>query len=149
VQSIEIARFVDLSAATLYEILALRAQVFVVEQECAYLDVDGRDVEPGTLHLFVRDAGDASVSAYLRILTELNDVRKIGRVVTAAPARGSGVAGALMREALRQCGAAEALLDAQSPLVAWYEAFGFTVAGTEFLEDGIKHVPMRLGKQTG
>jgi ElaA protein len=142
----EVARFVDLSAATLYEILALRAQVFVVEQACAYLDVDGRDREPGTLHVFVRDrrSRDGGVVAYLRILREPDGTRKIGRVVATPAVRGVGVAGALMHEALAHVGREEdVVLDAQAPLAGWYAAFGFEVAGAEFLEDGIPHVPMR------
>ena len=141
---VEIARFRDLAAATLYEILELRAQVFVVEQACAYLDVDGRDTEPGTLHLFVRDGDRGGLLAYLRILEEAGDVRKIGRVVAAPVARGTGAAGDVMRAALAQCGSAEVVLDAQAPLAGWYEAFGFVAAGPEFLEDDIPHIPMRL-----
>ncbi len=141
---IEIARFTDLSAATLYEILALRAQVFVVEQECAYLDVDGRDREDGTLHVWTSGAtGTGAIAAYLRVLVEPGGARKIGRVVAAPAARGTGVATALLRAALDQCGDADVVLDAQAPLVAWYETFGFAVAGEPFLEDGIPHVPMR------
>ncbi|HEY3830677.1 MAG TPA: GNAT family N-acetyltransferase [Acidimicrobiia bacterium] len=140
---VEIARFRDLSAATLYEILALRAQVFVVEQACAYLDVDGRDIEPGTLHLFARAGDDGALLAYLRILEEPGNVRKIGRVVAAPAARGTGVAGDVMRVALAQCGPAEVVLDAQAPLAPWYGAFGFVAAGPEFLEDDIPHIPMR------
>ncbi len=142
---IEIARFVDLSAATLHDILALRAQVFVVEQHCAYLDIDGRDAEPETLHLFVRR--ERGIEAYARLLTQADGTRKIGRVVAAPSARGTGVAAGVVRAALEQCGAAEAVvLDAQAPLVPWYGDLGFTVAGDEFLEDGIPHVPMRLSR---
>jgi ElaA protein len=142
VAPVEIARFVDLSAATLYEILTLRAQVFVVEQACAYLDVDGRDVEPDTLHLFVR--GDDGVRAYARVLRQPDGTRKIGRVVAATAARGSGVAAEVMAAALAQCGDGEVVLDAQAPLANWYAAFGFVPDGAEFLEDDIPHLPMRL-----
>jgi ElaA protein len=148
---VEIARFVDLSAATLYEILELRARVFVVEQECAYLDVDGRDVEPDTLHLFARadaprDASHRAIRAYARVLREHDGARKIGRVVAAPEARGSGVAADVMRAALAQCGDDEVVLDAQAPLAGWYGAFGFAIDGEEFLEDGIPHLPMRLAR---
>ena len=138
---VEIARFVDLSAATLYEILALRAEVFVVEQQCAYLDVDGRDTEPTTLHLFVQ--GDRGLRAYARVLSESGGTRKIGRVVASPAARGTGVAADVVREALCQCGDADVVLDAQAPLAGWYQQFGFAVAGEEFLEDGIPHLPMQ------
>jgi ElaA protein len=141
---VELARFVDLSAATLYDILRLRAEVFVVEQTCAYLDVDGRDTEPDTLHLFVR--GDHGVHAYARVLRQPDGARKIGRVVAAPAARGSGVAAEVMAAALAQCGDDDVVLDAQAPLANWYAAFGFVPDGPEFLEDDIPHLPMRLAR---
>lgn len=142
--AIEIARFVDLAAATLYEILALRAEVFVVEQACAYLDIDGRDTETTTLHLFVRDDDQRdTVVAYLRVLCEPDGTRKIGRVVTAPGARSRGLAAKLVTEAVAQAASADVVIDAQAQLEQWYAGFGFVVDGEPFLEDGIAHVPMR------
>jgi ElaA protein len=68
---------------------------------------------------------------------------RIGRVATAATARREGLATLLVRRALELAGDRDAVLDAQSPLAGWYAGFGFTVAGEEFVEDGIPHVPMR------
>ena len=83
----------------LYDVLALRVAVFVVEQDCAYLELDGRDTEPDALHWWSRD--DAGVlTASLRVLVEPGVGHRIGRVVTAPAARGSGAGTALMRAAL-------------------------------------------------
>lgn len=139
------AAFADLDAPTLYAILRLRSEVFVVEQDCVYLDPDGRDAEPGAIHLWASDDSGAVV-ATLRLLTDENGVRRIGRVATAQAARGSGVAGALMTRALELAGEAAVVLDAQSYLVDWYGRFGFTATGPEYLEDGIPHVPMRRSR---
>jgi len=136
---LRIAAFAELDAGTLYELLKLRAEVFVVEQECAYLDLDGRDPEPGTRHLWFSDA--AGVTTYLRILDD-GDVQRIGRVVTAARARGAGLAGRLLLEALTVIGDRPIVLDAQAHLVGFYGRYGFQQTGPEYLEDGIPHIPM-------
>ena len=134
------ASFRDLDTTTLYAILKLRADVFVVEQECAYGDLDGRDDEPGTRHLWF--ARDGEVRAYLRVLSD-GDVERIGRVVTAKSARGAGLAGRLMTEALRVVGNRPSVLDAQAHLADFYARYGYRPTGPEFLEDGIPHLPMR------
>jgi ElaA protein len=136
---LRVASFRDLDTTTLYKILKLRSEVFVVEQECAYLDPDGRDDEPGTRHVWC-ERGD-EVTAYLRILAD-DGVERIGRVVTAPAARGTGLAGRLMTEALAVIGNRPAVLDAQAHLTGFYARHGFAPAGPEFLEDGIPHVPM-------
>lgn len=131
--------FRDLDVATLYAILKLRSDVFVVEQKCVYPDLDGRDTEPGTRHVwFTRDG---QVQAYLRILDDGRHQR-IGRVVTATGARGAGLAGRLVTEALAIIGDRPSVLDAQAHLAGFYARFGFEPTGPEFLEDGIPHIPM-------
>jgi ElaA protein len=132
----------ELDAVTLYRILQLRVDVFVVEQACPYRELDGRDLEPSARHFWV-SSGD-EVAATLRVLTDPDGRRRIGRVATASGFRGQGLAAALMSAALSQTGAADVVLDAQTYLSGWYERFGFVVAGAEFVEDGIPHVPMRL-----
>ncbi|GAA0456340.1 ElaA protein [Paractinoplanes deccanensis] len=134
------ASFRDLDTTTLYAILKLRADVFVAEQECAYADPDGRDTEPGTRHVWV--SHDGEVRAYLRILDD-GDVQRIGRVVTAKSARGAGLAGRLMAEALTVIGNRPSVLHAQAYASGFYAKFGYRQTGPEFLEDGIPHVPMR------
>ncbi|MBB2942401.1 ElaA protein [Actinoplanes lutulentus] len=136
---LRVASFRDLDTTTLYAILRLRADVFVVEQNCAYPDLDGRDDEPGTRHLwFTRDG---KIRAYLRILAD-DDAERIGRVVTAPDARGQGLAGRLLTEALTVIGNRPSALHAQAHLAHFYAKFGFAQTGPEYLEDGIPHIPM-------
>jgi ElaA protein len=136
---LRVASFRDLTATTLYAILKLRCDVFVVEQKCFYADLDGRDTEDGTRHVWLA-RGD-EILAYLRILND-HRVERIGRVVVAPGARGAGHAGRLMDEAVRIVGNRPCVLDAQSHLVDFYARFGYQQTGPEFLEDGIPHVPM-------
>ncbi|MFZ7086959.1 GNAT family N-acetyltransferase [Curtobacterium sp. RRHDQ10] len=131
----------DLDAVTLHAILRLRQDVFVVEQGCAYPDIDGRDVEPTTVQFW---AGSDGVDATLRVLREPDDTERIGRVATAASARGAGLAGELMRAAIASCRSGSIALDAQAHLEDWYGRFGFVRSGEGFLEDGIPHLPMTL-----
>jgi ElaA protein len=133
------ATFAELDPRTAYLLWQLRESVFVVEQTCAYLELDGRDLEPGTRHVWVAD-GDRPV-AYLRVLDDPGCAR-IGRVLVAVSHRGRGLAAQLMDAALAGLDGRPVRLDAQSYLVDWYARFGFTAAGEEFLEDGIPHVPM-------
>ena len=133
------ASFQDLEIRTLYALLRLRNEVFVVEQECHYQDLDGRDDEPGTRHLWI-SRGD-EIRAYLRILDD-GDVQRIGRVVTARNARGAGLAGRLMNEALTIIGNRPSVLDAQAHLAGFYARYGYRPTGPEFVEDGIPHLPM-------
>lgn len=133
----------DISAADLYDALRLRAEVFVVEQVCAYLDPDGRDLEPGTIHLWV-STPDGAMAAYVRVLSEPAGGHRIGRVVTDPAHRGRRLAGRLIDHALTFA-SRPVVLDAQSHLVHVYARHGFEPAGEEFVEDGIAHTPMRLG----
>jgi ElaA protein len=136
--------FTELEPATLYAVLRLRQDVFVVEQKCPYPDLDGRDAEPATRHLWLGPAENpADPQSYLRILTEPDGAARIGRVCTALAARGLGLSRRLMAGALERTGDRPCVLDAQSYLVDFYGSFGFEPAGPEFVEDGIPHVPMR------
>ena len=129
-----------LTAPQLYALLRLRAEVFVVEQECAYLDPDGRDLEPSTRHLWV-EGSDGEVVACVRVVGNA-----IGRVVTALSHRSRGLGAELMKRAVEGAAPAGAVhLNAQAHLAGWYEALGFVVDGEEFVEDGIPHVPMVRG----
>jgi ElaA protein len=142
VLTLRCARFDELDAPTLYALLRLRIDVFVVEQACPYPELDGRDREPETRHCWVTE--DEQVVTCLRILREADGTTRIGRVATAAHARGRGHARRLVAHALAGvCG--PVVLDAQAYLVDFYAQFRFTPTGPEFLEDGIPHVPMRRG----
>lgn len=135
-----VSGFDGLDARTAYDVWRLRQDVFVVEQECAYPDLDGRDLDPTTRHVLLRE-GDALVG-YLRILDD-RDHARIGRVVLTRAARGRGLADGLMRAALDDIGDRDVVLDAQAPLAGWYASYGFEITGPEFLDDGIPHLPMR------
>jgi ElaA protein len=131
---------VEIPAATLYRLMMLRQDVFVVEQEAAYPDLDGRDLETSALLFWVED--DDQILATLRVLTDPAE-RRIGRVATAASARGRGLAAELMTRAIDACGSAPIVVDAQAQLEGWYARFGFARSGPNFVEDGIPHIPMR------
>jgi ElaA protein len=140
--------FGDLSGGEVYELMALRQRVFVVEQDCIFQDADGRD--PAAWHLLGRIADESGkrLVAYARIFEA--GVRyaemSIGRIVSAPEVRGSGVGRAIVREAMRRC--AELWPDqpirigAQRRLEQFYEGFGFSAAGEPYLEDGIEHIDM-------
>jgi len=167
---LHVARFSELDIVTLYAILRLRNDVFVVEQDCAYSDVDGRDVEPGTRHIWLTatdgvaatkpepgarprttETGDAGTTdtlphilAYLRILDDPDGAARIGRVCVARDARRGGHAATVMAAALELIGTGrDTVLDAQAYATRLYEDAGFVRDGEEFLEDGIMHVTMR------
>lgn len=133
----------EMSPRELYDVLALRVAVFVVEQECAYAELDGRDREPGAVHWWSRD-DDGALTAYLRVLDEPGGGHRIGRVVTAPTARGTGAGAALMRAALATL-PGPVVLGAQVRVRGFYERLGFDVCGPEYDEDGIPHVPMLRG----
>jgi ElaA protein len=140
-----VAALGDMDSLTLYGLLRLRVDVFVVEQACRYAELDGRDSDPATVHMWLEgDAPDRPV-AYLRILDEPEGCARIGRVAVARDARGAGLAARLVEAALNRIGDRPCVLDAQSHLVGFYERFGFVATGPEFVEDGIPHVPMRRG----
>ena len=131
----------DLAPRTAYDVWRLRQQVFVVEQDCPYPDLDGRDLEEATRHVVLLDEDDRVVGT-LRVLDDGGWAR-IGRVVVAPAARGRGLAALLMDEAMALCGDREVRLDAQTGLTGFYAGYGFEVTGPEFDEDGVMHVPMR------
>jgi len=134
------AAFTELDPRTLYALLKLRSDVFVVEQACAYPELDGRDTEPTAEHRWF-EADDGRPLAYLRLLDEDGGAVRVGRVVTAPDARGRGLARELVAGVLADH--ADVRADAQSHLRDWYEALGFEVVGDEYVEDGIPHLPMR------
>jgi ElaA protein len=139
--TVRAVRGADLTTAALYGLLRLRVDVFVVEQRCAYAELDGRDLDPGTVHLVIGPV-DAPL-AYLRLLTEPGGERRIGRVCTAPAARNRGLGRRLLAAALRVAGDAPCVLDAQEHLTALYGGLGFVPSGPGYDWDGVPHVPMR------
>lgn len=131
----------DLDAEDFYRMLRLRVDVFVVEQQCPYPELDGRDLEGSTRHFWI-DSADGYVLGYIRLLEEPDGTYRIGRVCTAKNARGMGLGRKLMRAAVAEIQRAPAVLSAQSNAVGFYRSFGFVEAGEEYVEDGIPHVDM-------
>ena len=136
--------FAELTPFEVYDLARLRVDVFVVEQECAYPELDGRDVEPATVHLWFEAEGPAGpeIVATIRVLDD-GDSRVIGRVATATEFRGRRLAERLIEEGIALCGPVPITLGAQAHLESWYERFGFRRSGPGYVEDGIPHVPMR------
>jgi ElaA protein len=143
----ELRRFEDLNGDEIYEVLALRQAIFVVEQRCAYLDADGRD-RCGH-HLLGRDESGRLI-AYLRILdpgSRFNEP-SIGRVVIHPEHRGKGLGNILMREGMRECRrlfpGQSIRISAQQYLRQFYEHLGFVCVGdgNPVDEDGIPHIQM-------
>jgi ElaA protein len=135
----------EMDPATLYRLLALRVDVFVVEQDCSYRELDGRDLEPATRLVWVERDGE--VLATLRVLHEPDGTARIGRVATASTARGEGLAATMMERALALTEGVDVELHAQTYLTSWYERFGFERIGADFLDDGILHTPMRRARR--
>lgn len=138
--------FDGLSVRQLHDLLRLRSEVFVVEQNCVFLEIDGLD--PKTWHL-LGSADDGQLLAYTRLIppgVKAPDAL-IGRVVTSPAARGGGTGRALMAESIARC---EQLwpnhaitLHAQAHLERFYGSFGFVQSGEPYIEDGIPHIEMR------
>ena len=137
--------FQELTPDELYDILALRQTVFVVEQNCAYLDADGWDRR--SRHLYRRDAGGLMV-AYLRLVEPGVKYAEpsIGRVITHPSVRRTGLGRELMAEGLRGADehypGAGVRIGAQKWAERFYRSLGFESVGHEFIEDDIPHVEM-------
>ncbi|WP_250444509.1 GNAT family N-acetyltransferase [Actinotalea sp. C106] len=139
--TIETRTATQITAAELYPLLQLRVDVFVVEQECPYPDLDGQDLLPDTLQVWAHE--DGAVLGCIRVLRAGSGTPSIGRVVTSPAARGRGVAGQLLEEGIALCGPTATIhLGAQAHLEQWYGRYGFVRAGENYAEDGIPHVPM-------
>lgn len=133
------APFADLSGHEVYGLCKLRVDVFVVEQNCAYPELDGADEDAATVHFW--HAEDGAVVSTLRLLRTENETR-IGRVCTAASARGRGLSAQLMTAAIEHAGGADIVIGAQAHLEKWYSGFGFERSGPNYTEDSIPHLPM-------
>ncbi|KZL21448.1 putative acyltransferase [Pseudovibrio axinellae] len=146
-QVLELRDFNEFSAEQLYCLLKLRCEVFIVEQDCAYPDIDGLD--PVAKHVLLSD-GVGSILGALRILMkeEGGKVYKIGRVVVAKNARGQGIARKLMNAAMAYCATTDSEarleLQAQAYLQDFYGQLGFYAISEVYPEDDIPHVDMRL-----
>ncbi len=143
------SRFDELAPGELYAVLQLRQMVFVVEQNCPYLDADGLDADAWHLRgWFPTGEGGEMLAAYVRILPPGVKYAEpsIGRVVTHPQLRRSGLGKQLMREAIRRVESVApgmaVRIEAQCYLQRFYEEFGFAVDSAPYDEDGILHVEM-------
>jgi ElaA protein len=140
--------FKDLTVYELYDILALRLEVFCVEQNCPYQDADGKDLEGW--HLMGKNTEGVLV-AYTRLLPKgisYENYASIGRVVNSPKVRGMGYGKILMTESIAQMKKLfpnePVKIGAQSYLLQFYQSLGFESTGEEYLEDGIPHTSMIL-----
>lgn len=142
-----IKKFDDLTVQELYDCMALRFEVFVIEQTCLYQDIDGKD--QASYHLMCRDE-NGKLQGYLRILDAgvSYDEVSIGRVVVGSEARATGLGRLIMTEAIEFIRAVyhqEAIrISAQAYLLKFYKSLGFEAVSEEYLEDDIPHVEMLM-----
>ncbi|MEE1053620.1 MAG: GNAT family N-acetyltransferase [Acutalibacteraceae bacterium] len=139
-----VKRFNELTPDELYDILKLRVSVFVVEQNCPYMELD--DLDKSALHIYLKD--EDGIQAYLRVMdkSQEREYVSIGRVI--AVKRRCGLGSKVLTEGIKQAteifGAKEIYLEAQTYAKGLYEKQGFKQISEEFLEDGIPHIKMIL-----
>ncbi len=141
-----VKKFSELTIDELYELLRLRSEVFVVEQNCVYQDIDNKD----QLALHILGISEQRLVAYTRCFPPgiYFEQAAIGRVLVADSARGSGLGHSIMEASLaaikKRFNTTTVKLSAQTYLKEFYTAHGFTEIGEEYLEDGIPHIAMLL-----
>jgi len=139
------AGFDELSGKQIYAILQARNEVFAVEQNCVYPDMD--DIDFTSLHVMAW-TGESKIAAYLRITAPNTCYPEpsLGRVITTAAFRGQGIGRQLMFEGLKQLNVRYPMqairINAQAHLQDFYRSFGFNCVSEEYLEDGIAHLEM-------
>jgi len=143
--------FAELDTHELLAIMKLRVDVFVVEQACAYAEIDHHDNAPETIHLLGWDnQSEKTLAAYCRAMpnSQKQEVR-IGRVVVNPAHRRRGIAKEMMLELFSSLRALEydLALSAQTTVVEFYNSLGFVIESAEYVEDGIPHVDMRRPRE--
>ncbi|MFD0863188.1 GNAT family N-acetyltransferase [Sungkyunkwania multivorans] len=139
-----VKKFEELSLDELYQIMKLRSEVFVVEQDCVYLDLDDKDGK--ALHIF--GVGGGKIRAYARLFNKGTyfDQASLGRVVVPYEDRNYGYGHELIEECIKAIrsnyGTTEIKISAQTYLRKFYESHRFQKVGEEYLEDGIPHIAM-------
>jgi ElaA protein len=143
----QVCRFDELAPGQLYELLRLRVDVFVVEQACAYPELDGKDLLADTRHLLGR-ATDGGLAAYARLLApgvRFSDI-SFGRVAVAPVYRKTGLGHLLVKQILAAAGriwpGKGITISAQTYLTAFYRSHGFVPVSDPYLEDDIPHIDM-------
>ena len=140
----------ELNARQLHDLLKLRIDVFVVEQRCAYAELDGQDALPGTQHIFATDTKREVVAAARVLPADGALPVRIGRVVVKPSHRGTGLSKQLMNRVMGYCNEyhqkEDIELSAQVGADGLYAAYGFKVISKDYLDDGIPHRDMRLSR---
>ncbi|UWX54957.1 GNAT family N-acetyltransferase [Maribacter litopenaei] len=142
--NISIRRFNELDTSELYAILQLRSEVFVVEQDCVYQDLDGKDTK--AVHVIGNKNGE--IVAYTRVFApgDYFAEASIGRVVVKQGQRKYGYGKVIMEASIKaieeEFGTTNIRISAQTYLLKFYNSLGFKAEGSEYLEDGIPHVSM-------
>ena len=140
--------FKQLDVDELFELLKLRVDVFVVEQNCPYPEIDEKDRHADTLHLFGRNKKNGELAAYLRILPPGLSFKEasFGRVVVTAQYRKQGISNTMVKKALEiienRRPEKNIRIGAQVYLKQFYEFHGFQSVSSEYFEDGIAHIDM-------
>ena len=139
-----IKKYDELTVDELYEILKLRSEVFVVEQNCVYQDVDNIDKQ--SFHIYMKEKDKPEIYVYLRVFEKDKETSQIGRVVTSKDHRRKGYASQLMLRAIElsknKMKKTKIYLEGQVYAADLYKKLGFKVISDEFLEDGIPHYKM-------
>lgn len=135
-------KFDELTNRELYAVLQLRSEVFVVEQNCVYQDIDNKDLKSFHLMAFDEDI----LAAYCRILPSGLSFKEasIGRVITKPSHRSKGIGITLIHKAIKAAASTQIKIGAQLYLKKFYEGFGFVQTSEVYLEDGIEHIEMLL-----
>lgn len=138
----DVKKFHEIDGKTLHNIFLLRSEVFIVEQECAYQDIDGNDFK--SVHIIGKKKEE--IIAYSRIMNLNNDFCSIGRVLVKKDLRKKGIGIKLIKrsieEATREYTNKKIKISAQEYLKKFYTKLGFKYTGKSYLEDGIPHIEM-------
>lgn len=144
----KLKKFNELTVEEMYKILALRNEIFIVEQECPYLDCDNKDLK--SYHLFAEENGE--IVSYLRVLEKgvSYDEISIGRVAVKKNYRGNGISREMMLKAIEfienELFETTIKIQAQAYLINFYSSLGFKAVSEEYLEDDIPHIDMLYKK---
>ncbi len=145
---ITIKKFNELTTLELYKILKIRSEVFVVEQECIYNDIDEKDLK--SIHMWIENEGE--IAAYIRVVEKGLSYPEpsIGRVLVASNERGKGYAKKIVKEGIRYITEVwkedKIIIGAQVYLNKFYTELGFKQTSEEYDEDGIPHMDMQYTK---
>ena len=141
--SLEVKKWEELNKEELYEILRLRSEIFIVEQECPYQDIDNKDIF--SQHYFGKINNE--IVCYTRVFLNENP-NVIGRLVVKKQFRNKGIGREIMRRSINIISKEKVIfISAQSYLKGFYESLGFIKKGRKYLEDGIIHIPMYLNSR--